>query len=66
MANLNLDRADKTSGLLPGAGAIVAPLATALGKSPVAIGKPNKTMLDCIRAKYVPLRLPTGLVAEAQ
>ncbi|KIK68402.1 hypothetical protein GYMLUDRAFT_35813 [Collybiopsis luxurians FD-317 M1] len=38
-------------GLLPGAGAISAPLRYALGKDPVSIGKPAKTMLDCIKAK---------------
>ncbi|KAL0575796.1 hypothetical protein V5O48_006174 [Marasmius crinis-equi] len=38
-------------GLLPGAGAISAPLRYALGKDPIAIGKPAKTMLDCIKAK---------------
>lgn len=38
-------------GLLPGAGAISAPLRFALGKDPISIGKPAKTMLDCIRAK---------------
>jgi 4-nitrophenyl phosphatase len=41
-------------GLLPGAGACFAPLATALGREPTVIGKPNKTMLDCIKAKCVP------------
>jgi 4-nitrophenyl phosphatase len=42
-------------GLLPGAGAILAPLVTALGPNrPVtAIGKPNSTMLDAIKAKWV-------------
>nr|GAT48135.1 4-nitrophenylphosphatase [Mycena chlorophos] len=45
-------------GLLPGAGAISAPLRYALGRDPVAIGKPAKTMLDCIQAKvhYDPAR----------
>ncbi|KAJ6625088.1 HAD-like domain-containing protein [Mycena sp. CBHHK59/15] len=38
-------------GLLPGAGAISAPLRYALGKDPVSIGKPASTMLDCIMAK---------------
>lgn len=37
--------------LLPGAGAISAPLRFALGKDPVSIGKPARTMLDCIKAK---------------
>lgn len=40
-------------GLLPGAGAVSAPLRFALGKDPVSIGKPASTMLDCIKAKYV-------------
>lgn len=38
-------------GLLPGAGSVSAPLRYALGQDPIAIGKPNRTMLDCIRAK---------------
>lgn len=37
--------------LLPGAGSISAPLRYALGKDPVSIGKPARTMLDCIKAK---------------
>ena len=42
-------------GLMPGAGAILAPLVTALGPSrPVtAIGKPSSLMLDAIKAKCV-------------
>ncbi|KAF8265670.1 2-phosphoglycolate phosphatase [Lactarius quietus] len=41
-------------GLLPGAGAILAPLVTALGPNrPVtAIGKPSRLMLDAIKAKH--------------
>ncbi|KAF9262788.1 2-phosphoglycolate phosphatase [Marasmius fiardii PR-910] len=38
-------------GLLPGAGAVSAPLRYALGRDPVVVGKPAKTMLDCIKAK---------------
>ncbi|KAG6889907.1 hypothetical protein C0992_003700 [Termitomyces sp. T32_za158] len=38
-------------GLLPGAGAISAPLRFALGKDPICTGKPSSTMLDCIKAK---------------
>jgi 4-nitrophenyl phosphatase len=43
------------NGILPGAGAILASLLTALGPNrPVtAIGKPNSTMLDAIKSKYV-------------
>lgn len=42
-------------GLLPGAGAVLAPLLTALGPNrPVtSIGKPNRRMLDAIKAKCV-------------
>ncbi|THH17987.1 hypothetical protein EW146_g2910 [Bondarzewia mesenterica] len=41
-------------GLLPGAGAVLSPLTTALGPSrPVtSIGKPSGLMLDCIKAKH--------------
>ncbi|TBU41099.1 2-phosphoglycolate phosphatase [Dichomitus squalens] len=39
-------------GLLPGAGSVSAPLRYALGREPVAIGKPKSTMLDCIKAKH--------------
>ena len=38
-------------GLLPGAGAVAAPLITALGRAPLSIGKPAGQMLECIRAK---------------
>ncbi|KAL4076844.1 HAD-like domain-containing protein [Scleroderma yunnanense] len=38
-------------GLLPGAGSISAPLRFALNRDPLSIGKPAKTMLDCIQAK---------------
>jgi len=40
-----------SEGLLPGAGAISAPLRYALDRDPLAIGKPASTMLDCIKAK---------------
>ncbi|KIM41240.1 hypothetical protein M413DRAFT_445277 [Hebeloma cylindrosporum] len=40
-----------SAGLLPGAGAISAPLRYALGKDPVCTGKPASTMLDCVKAK---------------
>ncbi|KAF8558563.1 2-phosphoglycolate phosphatase [Imleria badia] len=38
-------------GLLPGTGSISAPLRFALKRDPISIGKPAKTMLDCIQAK---------------
>jgi len=41
-----------SGGLLPGAGAVFAPLVTALKREPLAIGKPKKTMIDCIKAKH--------------
>ncbi|KAI0826179.1 2-phosphoglycolate phosphatase [Irpex lacteus] len=39
-------------GLLPGAGAVMSPVKTALGREPLYIGKPNPTMLECIKAKH--------------
>ncbi|EIM87074.1 2-phosphoglycolate phosphatase [Stereum hirsutum FP-91666 SS1] len=41
-------------GLLPGAGSCIAPLEYALGpkRTALPIGKPSKTMLDCIMAKH--------------
>lgn len=38
-------------GLLPGAGAVIAPLKTASGREPVCTGKPSTIMLDCIKTK---------------
>ena len=46
-------KSGSAGGLLPGAGAVSAPLRYALGKDPLSIGKPAKTMLDCIQAKWV-------------
>ncbi|KAF8586948.1 p-nitrophenyl phosphatase [Ramaria rubella] len=40
-------------GILPGSGSIMAPLRFSLKREPTVIGKPNKTMIDCIRAKHV-------------
>ena len=42
-------------GLLPGSGSLSAPLRFALNRDPLGIGKPARTMLDCIQAKYAPL-----------
>ncbi len=46
------------SGLLPGSGALLATLVTALGPNrPVtSIGKPSGLMLDAVKAKYVPVK----------
>jgi len=41
-----------SSGLLPGAGSLSAPLRFALGTNPLSTGKPSRTMLDCVRAKH--------------
>jgi 4-nitrophenyl phosphatase len=52
----NTDHTDPSvKGFLPGAGAILAPLLTALGPNrPVTvIGKPSGIMLDTIKTKYV-------------
>ncbi|KAI6160771.1 HAD-like domain-containing protein [Pisolithus thermaeus] len=40
-----------THGLLPGIGAVSALLRFALNRDPLSVGKPAKTMLDCIQAK---------------
>jgi 4-nitrophenyl phosphatase len=40
-------------GLNLGAGALVSPLTAALGRGPLFIGKPERTMWDCIISKYV-------------
>ncbi|PIL29157.1 hypothetical protein GSI_09206 [Ganoderma sinense ZZ0214-1] len=47
-------------GLLPGAGTVSAPLRYALGQDPTAVGKPNRTMLDCIRANVAPAARGVG------
>ncbi|KAG8906369.1 hypothetical protein FRB99_007053 [Tulasnella sp. 403] len=39
-------------GTLPGAGAVSAPLKVSTGISPIPVGKPNKAMMDCIKAKH--------------
>lgn len=39
-------------GLLPGAGAIVAFIATASGRSPSVAGKPHEAMADLVKARY--------------
>lgn len=45
-------------GLLPGAGAIWAPLRFATGRDPLCTGKPSQIMLDCIKAKYAFFKRP--------
>lgn len=42
-----------SSGILPGAGSVSAPLRFALGRDPLSTGKPSRAMLDCVRAKLV-------------
>ncbi|KAF8523688.1 p-nitrophenyl phosphatase [Hysterangium stoloniferum] len=41
-----------SGGILPGGGSILAPLKFALKRNATPIGKPNQTMLDCIKAKH--------------
>lgn len=41
-----------TGGLLPGAGSLTSVLARATKRVPTSIGKPEKVMLDCIKAKH--------------
>ena len=45
------------SGTLPGTGALWSTLRFALNKDPLVIGKPESTMLDCIKAKCVCTRI---------
>ncbi|PFH47600.1 hypothetical protein AMATHDRAFT_151729 [Amanita thiersii Skay4041] len=40
-----------SNGILPGAGAVMAPLRHMLGRDPICTGKPSAIMLDCIKAK---------------
>ncbi|KAG8803183.1 hypothetical protein FRC17_006231, partial [Serendipita sp. 399] len=42
----------QNGGLLPGSGSLSAVLSNALGRPPLSIGKPGRTMLDCIKAKH--------------
>ncbi len=56
-------RASTTAGgnaLLPGAGAIVAFIATASGHQPEVAGKPHQAMADLVRARYGPLSMVVG------
>ena len=46
--------------LLPGAGAIVAFIATASGRQPEVAGKPHQAMADLVRARYGPLSMMVG------
>ncbi len=46
--------------LLPGAGAIVAFIATASGHQPEVAGKPHQAMADLVRARYGPLSMVVG------
>ncbi|KAI9145932.1 HAD-like domain-containing protein [Paraphysoderma sedebokerense] len=49
----NTDTTFPTHGtLFPGTGSLIAPLVTATNRTPIVLGKPHKTMLDCILAKY--------------
>ncbi|KAF2141944.1 uncharacterized protein K452DRAFT_287134 [Aplosporella prunicola CBS 121167] len=38
--------------LFPGAGSVGAPLVTAIGKQPLALGKPSQAMMDAIEGKF--------------
>ncbi|KAG2355983.1 2-phosphoglycolate phosphatase [Suillus spraguei] len=52
------------NGLLPAAGAISIPLRFALEKDPISIGKPAKTMLECIQAKVKFDPEPTIMIGD--
>jgi HAD superfamily hydrolase (TIGR01450 family) len=49
-----------SNALLPGAGAIVAFIATASGRQPEVAGKPHQAMADLVRARYGPLSMVVG------
>jgi 4-nitrophenyl phosphatase len=49
-----------TDGLVPGAGAIVAFVATASGCRPEVAGKPHETLAALVRARYGPLNVVAG------
>ncbi|CAN6613819.1 4-nitrophenylphosphatase [Trichomonascus vanleenenianus] len=49
----NIDSTYPSKGrLLPGAGTIVGTLETCTGRTPTALGKPSKAMMDCIKAEF--------------
>ena len=47
-------------GLVPGAGALAAAVATAAGRTPEVAGKPELPMADLVRSRYGPLGLVVG------
>lgn len=61
----NSDSTFPTGGTVyPGTGALLASLSCALGRQPVVIGKPEKTMLDVIVAKYKLDRTRTCMIGD--
>lgn len=48
------------TGLLPGAGALIAYLATASGRRPEVAGKPNQAIADLVQARYGPVGVMVG------
>jgi 4-nitrophenyl phosphatase len=50
--------------LFPGAGATSAPLVTAFGKEPLALGKPSQAMMDAIEGKFKLDRKRTCMVGD--
>lgn len=49
----NIDSTLPNAGsLFPGAGSISAPLVSAVGKDPLALGKPSQAMMDAIEGKF--------------
>ncbi|MCJ1376146.1 hypothetical protein MMC20_007386 [Loxospora ochrophaea] len=51
-------------GLFPGAGAISAPIRTACGKEPLALGKPSQKMMEAIEGKFRLDRKRTCMVGD--
>ncbi|KAK4624606.1 4-nitrophenylphosphatase [Fulvia fulva] len=52
------------SSLFPGAGSANAPLVTAIGKDPLALGKPSQAMMDVVEGKFKFDRRRTCMVGD--
>ncbi len=56
----NGEQPEAASQLVPGAGAIVAFIATASGRQPQVAGKPHEAMASLVRARYGSLDMVAG------
>jgi 4-nitrophenyl phosphatase len=61
----NIDSTLPNAGsLFPGAGSLVAPLVTATGQEPLALGKPSQAMMDAVEGKFKFDRKRTCMVGD--